>query len=191
MQMRAATPLGSAEADGGTDPGTGSTTATGDVCVGSKPVPHPFEGILQSARCEQEMFLKMAWTADELGVECRFCHVPHPTDPKKEDYPVQTERKRIANWMSTQLMHAVKPADGSPMRCRSCHVDDRGNPLLKILGSPRNPDRAHEWMSLVMVNKFLSVKGEKLKCKSCHGGNFGTNLWQAKVILRTEQLPPH
>src|SRR5262245_33056251 len=39
----------------GADAGAASSS---DVCAGSKPVPHPFEGILRTARCEQEMFLK-------------------------------------------------------------------------------------------------------------------------------------
>jgi hypothetical protein len=46
-------------------------------------------------------------------------------------------------------------------------------------------------MSMVMVNKFVSKSGEKLKCKSCHVGNFTTKQFQAKVILRTEQIPAH
>jgi hypothetical protein len=153
-------------------------------------VPHEFLGILKDAKCEQEMFLTMAWTAEQLGVECKYCHVPHPTVAKKEDYPVPTRRKQIANWMNGQLMQAIKPVDGSPMKCKSCHIDESGKPLLKILGNPRDPDKAHEWMSLVMVKKFVTAKGDKLKCKSCHVGNFGTNQWHARVILETAQLPP-
>ncbi len=66
-----------------------------------------------------------------------------------------------------------------------------GKPLVKFLGSPRDPVKAQEWMSMVMVNKFVTAKGEKLKCKSCHVDNFTKPGFQAKVILKTEQIPPH
>jgi hypothetical protein len=154
-------------------------------------VPHPYAGILRVARCEQDMFLTMAGVATQLGVECKYCHVPHPTDPKKEDYPVMTPKKEIANWMSMHLMQAIKPVDGGPMKCKLCHTDASGKPITKILGNPRDIMKAQEWMSLVMVNKFVTQKGEKLKCKSCHVGNFTTPAFQAKVILRSEQIPPH
>jgi hypothetical protein len=162
-----------------------------DPCDDSPPVPREFTGILRVARCRQDMFLTMASVAGQLGVECRHCHVPHPTDPKKEDYPVMTPKKDIANWMSQHLMQAVKPADGSPLKCKSCHTDANGKPVAKILGNPRDVIKAQEWMSMVMVNKFVSKSGEKLKCKSCHVGNFTTPQFQAKVLLRSEQIPPH
>jgi hypothetical protein len=162
-----------------------------DPCDGSPPVPREYLGILRVARCEQEMFLTMANVAGALGVECRHCHVPHPTDPKKEDYPVMTPKKEIANWMSMHLMQAVKMADGSPMKCKSCHTDAAGKPVAKILGNPRDPLKAQEWMSMIMVNKFVAKSGEKLKCKSCHVGNFTTPQFQAKVILRSDQIPKH
>jgi hypothetical protein len=167
------------------------TPAPFDACDGSPPVPHQYFGILRKARCEQDMFLTMAGVAGQLGVECKHCHAPHPTDPKKEDYPVMTPKKEIANWMSMQLMPALKRVDGSPMTCKSCHVDAQGKPLAKILGNPRDPVKAQEWMSLVMVNRFVTAKGEKLRCKSCHAGNFSTAQWKAKVILQSEQIPPH
>lgn len=129
--------------------------------------------------------------ADPLGVQCAYCHAPHPANPKKQDFPVMTPKKEIANWMSVHLVESLKQVDGSPVKCKSCHVDAQGKPLAKILGNPRDPVTAHEWMSMVMVNKFVTKKGEKLKCKSCHGGNFSTPQWQARVILRTEQIPPH
>jgi hypothetical protein len=162
-----------------------------DPCDDSPPVPREFTGILRVARCKQDMFLTMASVATQLGVECKYCHVPHPTDPKKEIFPPMTPKKEIANWMSEHLMQAVKPADGSPLKCKSCHTDEKGNPVAKILGNPRDVLKAQEWMSLVMVNKFVSKSGEKLKCKSCHVGNFTTPQFQAKVILRSEQIPPH
>jgi hypothetical protein len=162
-----------------------------DPCEGSRPPPREYTGILRVAKCEQDMFLTMASVATQLGVECRHCHVPHPTDPKKEDFPPMTPKKEIANWMSLHLMQAVKPADGSPLKCKSCHTDANGKPVAKILGNPRDVIKAQEWMSMVMVNKFVSKSGEKLKCKSCHVGNFTTPQFQAKVLLRSEQIPPH
>ena len=163
-----------------------------DPCEGSKPPEKQFLGLLKAVPCEQQMFLTMASVAGQLGVECKHCHVPSPTDPKKEDYPVMTPKKEVANWMSMHLMSALKPADGSPMKCKSCHVDDNGKPIAKILGNPRDPAKAQEWMSLVMVNKFVvRSTGEKLKCKSCHAGNYTTPQWKAKVILKSEQIPAH
>lgn len=137
------------------------------------------------------MFLRMASVATQLGVDCDHCHVPHPTQPKKFDYPVMTTNKEIANWMSMHLMPALKRIDGAPMRCASCHTDAEGKPVAKILGDPRDPVRAREWMSTVLVNRFVTAAGEKLKCSSCHGGNYGTPQWKAQVILQTEQIPAH
>jgi len=163
-----------------------------DVCANNPPPPHPFNGLLAKARCDQEMFLTMAGYAGQLGVECKYCHAPNPADAKKEDYPKMTPKKEIANWMGMHLMKAIKPADGSPMKCKSCHTDiATGKPLVKFLGTPRDPEKAQEWMSMVMVNKFVTAKGEKLKCKSCHVDNFTKPGFQAKVILKTEQIPPH
>ena len=129
--------------------------------------------------------------AKMLGVDCRYCHVPHPTDAKKEIYPVMTARKEIANWMRGSLMMAIKPADGSELKCSSCHTSASGKPVAKILGTPRDEVYAHEWMSLVMTTKFVvAATGEKLKCKHCHVGNYKTPEWQAKVIL-TDHIPAH
>ena len=161
-----------------------------DECKDSAPVPRVYEGILRGARCDQQRFLTMASVADQLGVECIHCHAPTP-DPKKQDYPVMTPRKEIANWMSQHLMQALKPVDGSPMRCKSCHTDENGKPVLKILGDPRDPAKASQWMAMVMVNRFVAADGSRLTCRSCHVGRVGTPQWQAKVILRTEQLPKH
>jgi hypothetical protein len=162
-----------------------------DECKDSGPVPRVYDGILRGARCDQQRFLTMASVADQLGVVCVYCHVPLPSDPKKEDYPVMTPRKEIANWMSQHLMQAIKPADGSPMRCKSCHTDENGKPVTKILGNPRDPAKAAEWMAMVMVNRFVAADGSKLRCRSCHVGTMGTPEWQAKVILRSEQIPKH
>ena len=161
-----------------------------DECAGSAPLPHAYQGLLRGARCDQQRFLIMASVSDQLGVECSHCHAPS-ADPKKEDYPVMTPRKEIANWMSQHLMQAVKPVDGSALRCKSCHTDESGEPVAKILGDPRDPVKAKEWMSLVMVNRFVAADGGRLTCRSCHVGPPGTPEWQAKVILRSEQLPRH
>lgn len=133
----------------------------------------------------------MSEVAFQLGVECKYCHVPHPTNPKEEIYPPMTPKKETANWMKMHLMASIKSVDGKPMKCRMCHTDAAGKPVAKILGNPRDIVKAQEWMSMVMVNKFVTLKGEKLKCKSCHVGNFATPGFQAKVILKNDQIPPH
>jgi hypothetical protein len=176
-------------------PAGGPTGVEHDVCEGSPPLPHaPLSGILRNARCDQDLYYSMSKVADQLGVECTYCHAPKPgaaPDSKERDFPAPTPKKDIANWMSMHLMSAVKPADGSPLRCGSCHTDDQGRPVAKILGSPRDPVKANEWMSLVMVRKFVARDGSKLRCKSCHAGTPGTVEFHPKVILQTDQIPPH
>jgi hypothetical protein len=161
-----------------------------DECKDSGPVPRVYEGILRGAKCDQQRFLIMASVAEQLGVECSHCHAP-TADPKKQDYPVMTPRKEIANWMSQHLMQAVKHVDGSPMRCKSCHTDENGKPVAKIFGEPRDPAKAYSWMASVMVNRFVAADGSRLTCRSCHIGTVGTPAWQPKVIFRSEQLPKH
>ncbi len=163
-----------------------------DPCEGSPPPPREYFGILKATPCEQAMYLTMADTAFQLGVKCNYCHVSDPSDPeKKELYPPMTPKKETANWMKMHLMASIKSADGKPMKCSMCHTDAAGKPVAKILGNPRDIVKAQEWMSMVMVNKFVTLKGEKLKCKSCHVGNFATPQFQGKVILKSEQIPPH
>lgn len=182
-------PLGSGGAAAA--PTLAPTSAPFDPCEGGLTLTTKYTGVLRDARCDDDRFPIMADTAKMLGVDCRYCHVPHPTDPKKELYPVMTPKKEIANWMRGHLMAAIKPADGSELRCVSCHVDKNGKPVAKILGTPRDEVYAHEWMSLVMTTKFVvRATGEKLKCKHCHVGNYKTPEWQAKVIL-TDHLPAH
>ena len=127
-------------------------------------------------------------------MECRHCHVALVVDgkevPKKEDYPVMTENKRIANWMSHDLMQSIKTADGSPLKCKSCHTGDDGKPVTKIFGSPRDMKKAVEWMNLVMVNRFVGLNGEKLKCRTCHEDNYTRPGFQSKISL-TDRRPPH
>ena len=174
----------------------GSATTSGtakafDQCDSSPPLTTKYLGLLQDARCDYDRYPIMADVAKSLGVECRYCHLPDPSNPKEEMYGMPTPKKEIANWMRMHLMTAIKPADGSAMSCKSCHVDAKGKPVAKILGEPRDTTHAHEWMSLVMTTKFVVAKtGEKLKCKHCHVGNIGTAEWQPKVIL-TDHIPAH
>jgi hypothetical protein len=162
-----------------------------DVCEGSPPVPHALHGVLRNARCDQDMYYSMSKVADMLGVACPHCHAPKGADPKDRDFPVMTRNKEIANWMSTELMQAIKPADGSALKCSSCHTDEKGQPVAKILGEPRSRVKANEWMSLVLVKKFVAADGSKLRCQSCHVGSPGTADYQPAVLLRTGQLPAH
>jgi Cytochrome c7 and related cytochrome c len=163
-----------------------------DICEGSPPLPHaPLAGVLRNARCDQDMYYSMSQVADMLGVDCNDCHAPLVEGQAKLDFPKMTHKKEIANWMSTELMQAIKPADGSPMKCSSCHTDEHGKPVAKILGSPRDRVKANEWMSLVMVKKFVAADGSRLKCKSCHAGTPGTPEFRPTVILQSDQLPKH
>jgi len=162
-----------------------------DICVGSPPVSHTLSGILRNARCEQDQYQSMAQVETMLGVECVHCHAAKVEGQKERDFPKMTPQKEVANWMSVDLMLAVKPADGSPLKCSSCHTDEQGRPVAKILGEPRDRAKANEWMSLVMVKKFVAADGSKLKCRSCHVGAPGTATFQPKVILQTGQLPVH
>jgi len=162
-----------------------------DVCEGSPPLPHaPLSGILRNARCDQDMYYSMSRVADMLGVDCTHCHAAKVEGQPPRDFLKSTPSKEIANWMSTELMAAIKPADGSPMKCSSCHTDEQGRPIAKILGDPRTTVKANEWMSLVMV-KFVAADGSRLRCKSCHVGTPGTPGFHPVVILQTAQLPPH
>lgn len=130
-----------------------------------------YKGLLRNARCEQQKFLTMARVAQTLGVQCNHCHAPHPTDPKKEDYPKFTENKRIANWMFKTFIQGLRPTDGSKMMCAKCHVDRTTNePVAKILRDPRDLAFAQEWMHEVMTTQFVERNGKRLKCKTCHVG---------------------
>ncbi len=163
-----------------------------DVCEGSPPLPHaPLAGILRNARCDQDLYYSMSKVEDMLGVECSYCHAAKVEGQSERDFPKMTPKKEIANWMSTELMAAIKPADGSPMKCSSCHTDEHGQPVARILGSPRDPVKANEWMSLVMVKKFVARDGSRLRCKSCHAGTPGTPAFRPAVIRETAQLPRH
>jgi hypothetical protein len=163
-----------------------------DVCEGSPPVPHaPLAGVLRNARCDQDLYYSMSQVADMLGFDCTYCHAAKIEGQNERDFPAMTPKKEIANWMSMELMAAIKPADGSPLRCSSCHTDEQGHPVAKILGQRRDRVKVNEWMSLVMVKKFVAADGSRLKCKSCHVGTPGTPEFEPAVILRSEQLPKH
>ena len=146
-----------------------------------------YAGILQNAKCEQQKFITMGRVAQALGVACSHCHAPHPTDPKKEDYPKMTEKKHIANWMSSTFIQGLKRVDGTAMMCANCHSDEKNKkPTAKFLGEPRNSDYAQEWMGEVMTTKFVELSGKRLKCKTCHVGMApGREGWTRNVL---EQL---
>jgi hypothetical protein len=140
-----------------------------------------YQGILRNARCDQQKWITMANVTYALGVACRHCHVPHPTDPKKELYDQMTEEKRTANWMCGFFIQALRPTDGTKMMCKSCHTDvSTGKPVAKILGDRQN---VQEWMNEVMTVKFVEANGKRLKCKTCHVGSApGQPGWQGEVI---------
>jgi hypothetical protein len=130
-----------------------------------------YRGILRNARCDQQKFITMAYLAQQLGVKCAHCHAPHPTDPKKEDYPVMTDNKRTANWMYKTFVQGLRPTDGGKVMCKGCHVDRKTKqPVTKILGSPRDNGFAQEWMHEVMTVNFAEASGKRLRCKTCHLG---------------------
>ncbi len=162
-----------------------------DPCAEDKtPPPHPYDGPLKNARCEQEMFSTMAGIADDLGVKCGYCHVPKPNNPKSFEYERMTEHKEVALWMSHTFMSGLARADGKPMTCGGiCHVDKSGKPAAKFLGEPRDVSYAVNWMTTVMVNQLRKRDGSKLKCKDCHSAAWGMPGFQAKVIGKTDQVP--
>ena len=148
--------------------------------------PGVYQGILRNARCDQQKWLTMANVTYALGVACRHCHVPHPTDPKKELYDRMTEVKRTANWMCGFFIQALRPTDGSKMMCKSCHTDvATGKPVAKILGDRTNLDAVQEWMNEVMTVKFVEANGKRLKCKTCHVGSApGQPGWTGEVLSK-------
>ena len=161
-----------------------------DACADNpQPVKKKYTAILKNVRCDQELFQTMAGIAGDLDVECEYCHLNDASgDPKKFDFPRMTDRKQIALFMQHEFMEGLKQKDGAPMECASCHVDKNGKAAAKFLGQPRDVPYAVEWMNLVMVNKFTHLDGSKLKCRDCHVGNYQTPDFQAKVILRGDQV---
>lgn len=166
-----------------------AAVSTIDPCEGDEPPPKSFTGPLRGVRCKQEMFLRMAGIADDLGVRCGHCHVPKADDPKRFEYHEPTPNKDVASWMSHTFMTGLRRKDGAPMDCGDCHIDKSGKPAAKFLGEPRDTAWAVEWMTTVMTNRFVLPDGSKLKCKHCHVGTWGTKDFEPKVIGRTDQVP--
>ena len=163
-----------------------------DICEGSPPLDKQYTGLLKSARCEQDKFLKMADISAQLGVDCDYCHIKDPSTPDKFDYVTSTPNREIAAWMGSDLMASVKPAkEGGRFRCKSCHGDEAGKPLAKVLGNPRDPEKAHAWMTRVMVTDFVTKDDSKLTCKACHGDAPNQPGFQAHIMLKAELPPPH
>jgi hypothetical protein len=156
----------------------------------AKPPPHAFSGLLRGVRCDEQMFQTMANVSTMLGVSCAYCHVPIAGRTDRLDYVTETPKRTLANWMYQHLMQSVRPADGSRYSCASCHVDEHGKPVAQILGT-RDRAGTHEWMLLSLTDRFVTAKGERLRCKSCHVGNETTPAWRPRVLLQTDQLPPH
>ena len=148
--------------------------------------PGKYQGLLRNARCDQQKWITMANVTYALGVACRHCHVPHPTDPKKELYDQVTKKKNIANWMCGFFIQALRPRDGEKMMCKSCHTDvATGKPVAKILGDRTNLDAVQEWMNEVMTVKFVEANGKRLKCKTCHVGSApGQPGWEGAVFYK-------
>lgn len=163
--------------------------STFDPCEGSKAPWRKYFGPLKDVRCEQEQFLTMASIAEDLAVECKFCHVPREDDPEKFVYETMTPNKETAMWMSHTFMTGLKRKDGKPMTCDACHINEAGKPAAKFLGEPRDIPWAVEWMTSVMTTRFETATGEKLKCKSCHVGGWGTSAFEPVVIGKTDQVP--
>ena len=81
-----------------------------------------------------------------LGVGCEHCH-------DSRDYAATTVRKRVANWMATELAPRLASKEHSgPVECADCHARD-GKPTAKLLGAPRAESRAIEWMTTVLVEE--------------------------------------
>jgi hypothetical protein len=114
--------------------------------------------------------------AADLGVGCEYCH-------ERRDYRLDTRRKQIANWMSSELAPRLraKHHDGS-VECADCHVSD-GKPTTKLLGIPRSETQAIEWMTTELVENFTQVDGKPLRCKACHRQNLGDSGFQRQLLL--------
>lgn len=171
-----------------------------DPCAGQPPPAKEYLGVLREAKCEQDMFLTMAATAEALGVTCGHCHLQKAGGgPKDFDFPPMTRNKEVANWMKHQLVDRLRHKDGSPVTCASCHVGKDGKRSARFLGEPRDQAFAMEWMSLVMVNEFTKADGSKLRCKDCHAAPPSVPAFERKLILsrdlvglpvRTDLPPP-
>lgn len=117
----------------------------------------------------------MKGVATALGVRCNYCHLEH-------DFAADTQQKRVANFMATELVPRLRAKQGGAVTCASCHLE-AGRGVAKILGSPRSESRALEWMTSVLTERFESVDDQPLRCKSCHGANWGSPEFQRKLLL--------
>jgi hypothetical protein len=130
------------------------------------PLRRPYSGLARAARCEAELASIMKRTSEALGVRCTYCHL-------EQDYAAPTERKDIANWMSTELVPAlVTKHEKHSISCASCHAS-LGKPTPRLLGAPRSEASAIEWMTTHMVEDFARADARPLRCKTCHGANLG------------------
>jgi hypothetical protein len=135
-----------------------------------------YVGLARNARCEAELQAMMQEVSLALGVSCTYCHVPG-------DFPALTERKRVANWMATELIPSLRKRSGGDIACRDCHAG-----RAKILGDPRRRELAIEWMTLELGERFEQAGGGPLYCKTCHGADLGRPEFRSRVIL-SEHLP--
>lgn len=151
-----------------------------DPCaqVPGQPAPAPlaraYTGLAREARCQPEVIAIMKGVSAALGVRCQHCHV-------ESDYGAPTEQKRIADWMSLELMPRLRKHDGSSLSCQSCHAT-RGKPRAKLLGQPRSESFSIEWMNAELVANFQRADGGALRCKTCHADNLGSPGFQRRLI---------
>jgi hypothetical protein len=140
-----------------------------------EPLAAPYTGLLANARCRAEVPVIMGKVSRALGVDCTYCHVAG-------NFAATTEKKRVANWMATELVPSLKKRDGTAISCADCHAEG-GAPRAKILGSPRNRSLAVEWMTTKLVERFDRATGGPLYCKACHRENLGSSGFRAHLIL--------
>jgi hypothetical protein len=140
------------------------------------PLATTYAGLARSARCNAELEAMMQEVSLALGVGCAYCHLPG-------DFSAVTERKRVANWMATELVPSLRKRDGGDIECRDCHAG-----RAKFLGEPRRRDVAIEWMTVELGERFEAASGEALYCKTCHGAELGRPEFRTRVIL-SEHLP--
>lgn len=135
-----------------------------------------YEGLARSARCQDEVLSLMDDVAAALGVDCEYCH-------QRQDYPADTRRKQIANWMATELATRVAAkSHRGPVACPDCHA--RGaKPVAKLLGSPRTESHAIEWMTTELVENFTQSDGKPLRCRTCHRDNLGGVEFRRRLLL--------
>jgi hypothetical protein len=149
-----------------------------------KPPPKALEreytGVLAKARCQREVYTIMGGITHFLGVKCSYCHL-------EPDYHAMTHRKRVANWMASELIPRLAKKAGGELWCNDCHQAS-GRGVAKILGNPRSESWAIEFMTTHLVEDFTTNRGESLRCKMCHKANLGSSAFVRKIVL-TENLP--